>query len=407
MSWLIRNWPLKLGALLLATILYTGLVFSGSFSEQTFSGVPIVTLGQPEGSYLMTQQLNTVDIRYRIAADAPARVTVDSFAVTVDLSGYDMDLAPQRQSLPLRVRAVSEGLAIVSFEPSAVSVSIDVLAERQVRVTVDSGEVPPGLEIGTPRLGDRLVTASGPASLLARVDHAVARVRIDQSGIDVSSQVELDPVDVDGRTVASVELTPSTTHVDVDVSTVETSKTVPVRPILSGTPAPGYEIVSVSVDPAVITLLGSPEALAAITEVVTEPISLAGRTATLAVPGVLVVPPDMRLAIEAPGPTVTVDLRAAILARTFVLAVQCFGEPVGSACLPQVGQVAVTLRGTLAALDAVDPGTLIVTLDVTGLGPGTHAVVPALSTPGGLLLVGISPGSVTVVITPPATPPAA
>src|SRR3990172_1295525 len=159
MSWLIRNWPLKFGALVLATILYTGLVFSGSFSEQTFPGVPIVTLGQPEGSYLMTQQLDTVDIR-----------------------GYDMALAPQRQSLPLRVRAVSDGLTILEYEPGAVSVSIDVLREREVRVTVDSGEGPPGLEIGTPQLGDRLVTASGPASLLARVDHAVARVRIDQSG---------------------------------------------------------------------------------------------------------------------------------------------------------------------------------------------------------------------------------
>jgi YbbR domain-containing protein len=406
MSWLIRNWLLKLGALLVATMLYTGLVFSGSFSEQTFPGAPIVTLGQPEGSYLMTQQLNTVDIRYRIASDAPARVTVDSFAVTVDLSGYDMDLAPQRQSLPIQVRAVSEGLTVLSFQPGAVSVSIDVIAERQIRVTVDSGEVPAGLEIGTAQLSDRLVTASGPASLLARVDHAVARVRIDQSGIDVSTQIELVPVDVDGRAVASIELTPSTTQVEIDVSTVETSKTVPVRPILSGTPAPGYEIASVAVDPAVVTLLGSPEALTAVTEVVTEPISLAGATASLAVAGVLVIPADTRIASEAPDPTVTVNLRAAIQARTFVLAVQCFGEPAGSACLPQVGQVAVTLRGTLAALDAVNPGTLTVIVDVTGLGPGTHAVVPSLTTPGGLLLVGISPGSVTVVITPPATPPA-
>lgn len=406
MRWLMRNWPLKLGALLLATILYTGLVFSGSFSETTIPGVPIVALAQPQDSYVLTQQLGAVDIRYRIATDAPARVTADSFAVTVDLSGYDMTLAPQRQSLPLRVRAVSAGLDIVSFEPSAVSVSVDVLAERQVRVTVDSGEVPPGLEIGTAQLGDQLVTASGPASLLARVDHAVARVRIDQSGIDVSGQVELVPLDVDGRTVASIELTPSTTRVEIDVSTVETSKTVPVRPILSGTPAPGYEIASVAVDPAVVTLLGSPEALTAITEVVTEPISLAGATSSLAVPGVLVIPADTRIAIEAPDPTVTVNLRAAILARTFVLGVQCFGEPAGSACLPQVGQVAVTLRGTLAALDDVDPGELTVTLDVTGLAPGTHAVVPSLSTPGGLLLVGISPGSVSVVITPPATPPA-
>src|SRR3972149_6707607 len=107
---------------------------------------------------------------------------------------------------PGRQGGEGAGLRLRSYEPSAVSVSIDALGERQVRVTVDSGEVPPGLEIGTPQLGDQLVTASGPASLLARVDHAVARVRIDQSGIGASAQVELDPVDVDGRTVASVGL---------------------------------------------------------------------------------------------------------------------------------------------------------------------------------------------------------
>ena len=33
MRFLLRNWHLKLSAVLLATVLYTGLVFSGSFSD--------------------------------------------------------------------------------------------------------------------------------------------------------------------------------------------------------------------------------------------------------------------------------------------------------------------------------------------------------------------------------------
>lgn len=405
MAWLIRNWPLKLGALALAAILYTGLVFSGSFSEQTFPGVPVSTLSQPDDSYLVTQQLGTVDVRYRIAADAVAHVTAESFAVTVDLSGYDMARAPENQALPLRVRSLVEGVTILSYAPATVSVAIDRLAERQVRVEVDYGAVPPGLEVGTPRLDERQVTASGPASRLARVDHAVARVRIDQSGIDVSAQVELVPVDADGRSVESVEITPSAVHVDIDVSTLETSKTVPVRPVLSGSPAAGFAVGSVTVEPAVVTLLGAPEVLAAITEVTTQPISLAGAERTLLVAGVLVIPDGARLADDAAAPpTVSVELRESIQARTFGLAVQCSGQPVGSTCVPQVGQLAVTLRGTLAALDAVDPVTLIALLDVTGLAPGNHQVVPELTAPDGLLIVGISPGSVTVVISAPATP---
>jgi len=45
------------------------------------------------------------------------------------------------------------------------------------------------------------------------------------------------PVDIDGRRVESVELTPSSIRVQIDVSTVETSRTVPIRPLLIGAPA--------------------------------------------------------------------------------------------------------------------------------------------------------------------------
>src|SRR4029077_719284 len=147
------------GALALSTVLYTGLVFSGSFTEQTFPGVAVTALGQPVGTYLLTQQLGTVDIRYRIASDAPAHVTAESFAVTVDLGAYDMSQSPQVQALPVHVRAVSDGLTVLSYSPSSVSVALDRLDEAQVRVGVDSGVVPTGLEIGPPRLSVSQVTA--------------------------------------------------------------------------------------------------------------------------------------------------------------------------------------------------------------------------------------------------------
>jgi len=47
---------------------------------------------------------------------------------------------------------------------------------------------------------------------------------------------------------------------------------------------------------------------------------------------------------------------------------------------------------------------LTVLLDASGLAPGTHQVVPTLTPPSGMTLVGISPGSVTVKIVPPPSP---
>jgi YbbR domain-containing protein len=407
MAWLVRNWALKLGALALATILYTGLVFSGSFSEQTFRGVPVTTVGQPDGTYLLTQQLGTVDIRYRVATDAPPRVTADSFAVTIDLGDYDMADAPQLQPLAVVVRPVTDGLTVLpNFFPTTVSVAIDRLGEARVRVAVESGEVPAGLEISAPRPSVQQVTATGPESLVRRVDRALATVRIDESGIDCCGQVELVPVDIDGRRVESVELDPSTVRIEIDVSTVETSRTVPIRPLLAGAPAAGFEVGTVTAEPSVVTLRGAPDVLAGIAEVLTEPVSLAGSDSTLRAPGTLVVPDGARLADPADAqPTIVVEIRETIATRTMLLGVVCSGEPAGSACLPQNSQVAVTLRGTASALDALDPAELTPIVDVTGLGPGDHLVEPTVTLPGGITLVSVSPASVTVTIVPPATPP--
>ena len=40
MAILLRNWPLKLGALVLSVLLYAGLVYSGSFTEQEVTESP-------------------------------------------------------------------------------------------------------------------------------------------------------------------------------------------------------------------------------------------------------------------------------------------------------------------------------------------------------------------------------
>jgi YbbR domain-containing protein len=405
MGWLTRNWHLKLAALGLAMILYTGFVYSGSFTDQVFPGLPVAAINQPSGAYPLTQQLGTVDVQYRLAADAPERVTADSFAVTVDLGDYDMERAPELQSLEVRVTSLQQGLEVLSFTPTTVPVALDQLAERTVRVEIDTGDVPEGLAISTPRTSHDAVTASGPESQLGRVDHAVARVQIFESGIDVrEAQVPLVPVDIDGREVESVELEPATIQVEIDVRAVETSKTVPIRPVLTGSPAEGFQVNSVSVEPSVITIFGPPNAVEEITEITTEPLVLDGASANLELEAALDLPEDTRTADDAPAPVVTVVVRPSIVTRTFLVGVTCEGAPDDAACLPQQEQVSVTLRGQAATLADLDPADLTPTLDASGLGPGSHSLTPTFSLPNGVDLVTVSPGSVTVQIVPPATP---
>ena len=52
----------------------------------------------------------------------------------------------------------------------------------------------------------------------------------------------------------------------------------------------------------------------------------------------------------------------------------------------------MTVGGTVASLDALDPRSLAVVADVDGLAPGSHKVKLKISLPADVKLVGIEPG---------------
>jgi YbbR domain-containing protein len=406
MSWLIRNWELKLGAAGLATILYTGLVFSGSFADGRLPGVPIQRINQPNGAYVITQDLPTVEVHYRQSRDTTGVPNTGSFAATVDLSQYDMQRAGQPQSLPAQVSSLADGVSVLDYSPTTVTLTLDLLSSKDVDVRVVHGPVPQGLELGTPNISVTSVSARGPSSLVSQVVSAQASINIDASGIDFQGPVELQPVDANGDPVPSVDLTPSSVVVRVPVTTQETNKTVPVVPRIIGTPAAGFQVRALTVTPAALTVRGTPELLANLTELSTEAINLKGLSAatTFSVkPGL---PAGIRLVGDAPASVaVKVDIGPAISSKTFLVGVVCRNVPAGDTCLPQVSQISMTLAGSLPALTALKASSFTPTLDVTGLSPGTHSVTPTVSLPAGISLIAFAPGQVTVVISAPSPSP--
>ena len=405
MGVLLRNWHLKLGAVALATVLYTGLVFSGSFSDATRQ-VPVQVTGQPEGVFVLTQPVATVNVSYRVSNETAQTVSDRSFVATVDLSEYDMDRAPEPQVLPVRVEALADGLQVGTVDPATVTVALDRVEVRSIPVVVEYEPVPEGLEVDEPVVDVDDVEARGPASLLERVDHAVARVLIDASGIDVERDVTLEPVDFDGQPVESVDLSPGTVSVQIDVRTLETNRTVPVRPQVEGTPAAGFALESLSVDPSTVTLRGLPDVLADVEQVLTEPLSIADASEDQTFTAALVLPDGVRLSDAAAEPSVnvTATIAPSVSSRSFVVGVVC-ADAGTNACLPSLDQITVTLGGPADQLASLDAADVTGILDVGGLAAGQHTVDVALpALPDGVDLIGITPSTVTVTIVPPATP---
>jgi YbbR domain-containing protein len=391
----------------LATVLYTGLVFSGSFSESTIQ-VRVEGVNPPDSSIVLSGDLGLVEVRYRTANDVSITVSDQAFAATVDLSEYDMDRAPEAQVLDVEVVALFDGIEILSVGPETVRVAIDRIEVRTVPVEVVPGVVPEGLEIGDPVVSDEEVQVRGPASVVASVDRAEALVRIDASGIDVNQPVALVAVDVRGQPVGAglVDIEPETVSVQIDVQATETSRTVPIRPDITGTPAPGFALESLGVEPSTVTLRGLPDVLSEISEVLTEPLSIDDVSSEQAFEAELVLPEGTRLADESAETvaTVTAQIGPSVSSRTFVVGVVCAGNG-DNACLPALEQVTLTLSGPGGALSDLTAADLTPTLDVSGLGPGTYNLPPtAGGLPEGIEMLAITPASVSVTVRAPATP---
>lgn len=395
---LVHNWPLKLAAIGLATLLYGGLVLSESTRTLTELSIPIEA-SEPPGAFLLTTLDPVTEIRYFAPPDV--RPLSSDFEASVDLSGIQAGSGPHR--LPVRVISIDNRITVVSVQPSEVTVDLDRLDERMVEVVVDHDAPPPGLELGDQSVSPPRVLVSGPASVLERVATVRASVTIPPSGIDVDRDFDLVAVDDLGEAVAQVDIEPRVARVTIPVFSNRETRTLPVNPVVTGDPAAGFEIADVTVDPLVILVEGDADQLAELVRIDTTHIPMTGVSSDRTVRVGLDLPTGI-LPVGQDQVSVTITLRPVTATRTFSAGLRLIGAGPGLAYRVDADRILVTIGGSEADLDRLSGASLVVDLDVGGLGPGTQAVPVSADLPPGATLVSATPATVGVTIAPSASP---
>lgn len=154
------------------------------------------------------------------------------------------------------------------------------VVERVLRAPVEFQNLPNGLEL-VGNLPDtvevRLRGSSGALSRMGAGDlAAVLDLRTARPGRRLfhltPSQVTV-PYGIN-----AVQVGPSTVTMEFEASGV---RTVPVEPDIEGRPDPGFEVTSVTSDPASVEVAGPESALRRLDAVVTEPVSVNGETRSI------------------------------------------------------------------------------------------------------------------------------
>jgi YbbR domain-containing protein len=393
---LFNNWPLKLAAVGLATLMYGGLALSQN--TQLYPGqIPVHYVNEPPDTVKLPSTPAPVEA-IRFFAPSNVLVAASSFLATIDLADYDGKVGVFQ--VPISVTSPDPRVTVLGFTPQFATIELDALISRvDIPVKVVHGTVPDKLTVGEVKSDPSTVTVSGAASLVSQVDSVRADVAIQAGGIDVDEDVRLVPVDKLGNALIPVEVTPPTARVTIAVSADSRTKTLPVNPIVTGTPAAGFEIESVTVSPQVALVSGDANDLQSLAAVDTEPASITGVSSDTTLEVALAPPPGVVAVDEGPI-RVSVTIRPVTGTRTFSAGLRLVGASSMLSYKLSVDHVLVTIGGSTAELDRLSGAALVMDLDVTGLKAGAHEVEVTANLPVGTTLVASSPPTVVVTIAP-------
>lgn len=173
-------------------------------------------------------------------------------------------------TLPVEI-AAPPGLRVVQVYPSEVDLTVDSLVEKMVPVVVNLlGDPPRGYAVQTPLCQPDTVMVSGPSKAVAEVTQATAVVNVDSATQDIALTLTVSTGNL------AISLSPAMVRVTVPVSETGLTKSVSVQPHITGIPATGFEVKSITSEPAAIQVAGPAETVEGLSEVQTVPVDISG-----------------------------------------------------------------------------------------------------------------------------------
>ena len=393
------NWPLKLAALGLATVLYAGVALSES--TRTWEGpVAIEVLRAPTGGALLESPGVVDEIRFRAPQEVADQLTAGSFRASIDLSALEPRVGAEPVPVTVDVFPADPRVRVVDHSPRSVNVRLDQVVSRGLPVTIDTGVVPEDIVLGPVIATPNRVSVRGASSRVQNVRSVVGRVVVDGSGINIDQDVALEAYDEQGSLVAGVELEPESVGVTADVARQQAYATLPVVPQLTGQPASGKRVANVSVVPAAVTVSGENPEVRQLTAISTDPVDISGQEVELVTEVPLVFPGE----VTSPGGatvTVMVTFSDELASRSYQVGTALVGTRPDRTYRIVDPSITVVVAGTQVQLDELEVSEVVVDVPVADLDVGDHAVAPSVELPRGLRVTRLEPDAVRVTVGQP------
>jgi YbbR domain-containing protein len=295
--------------------------------------------------------------------------------VTLDLSGLEAGV----HTLTPQVTLGLSPAEVVRMDPSSVFVKLESVISETFPVEVKTlGNTAIGYELSAPELSTDSVLVTGPQSLVDAVDMVAVEVDIEDVSEDINRELTLNAYDAEDNVINAVSISPNAIQVNIPVIQRDNFKSVVVKIVTSGQIAAGYKLTEILASPLTV-MIYSPDANVVNSVpgfVETTPISLDGANESMEIRATLNLPEGVTV-VGSQNITVQIGIAPVESSINFNnIPVQFEGLGAGLSATTSPDTVDVYLSGPLYLLEALDPATLVVAIDLTDRGIGTYQLAP-------------------------------
>ncbi len=293
-----------------------------------------------------------------------------------------------------------DGVWSTKVTPSRLEIVVENTVSRDfvLEPEIVKGAIDPTQRIGRITPETTLVTARGPASLMARVARVVLPIEVGNQTRDFTGTFTPVAQDDQGRAIPEITISPNSVRATVEITA--RGKSVAVITQLIGTPAQGLDILERTVNPPTVLVDGPQDVLDDLVVVRTLPIDVSGATEDISQRIGLDLPEGVRIVEQLDG---LVQVYVQIGQRGVrqplpgqVVKVVNLAPGLTAEWEPrEVTVVVVAAADVLSRLTADD---VLIQINLEGLGPGDYDLRPSVVLPPNVQWISTDPPTVRVSI---------
>lgn len=395
-------WGYKICAVILALLVWSYVIVTQNPMTE-LSYTVTVEMRNLDSSLAIPETNRQVSVTVQGSGTVLTSMTRSQICAYVDFTGAEAG----EVTLPVHVDNLPDGITLASVMPESLSYELEAVISKSFPVEVRMvGDAADDCTLLEPVLEPELVTLSGSADSLSQVSSVFVTADISgiSSGFDKNLAVEVQ--DAAGTNISGLfGIAPGSVQTMIPVVTTQPEKSVAISPVITGTPAVGYQVSRVVVMPATVRAFGDLSQLNQLYYIETEPVDVTGLKKNASFNMDLVRPNGITTDHSTVNVVVQIEpTHSAVITKDGLLHLE--GLIPELVCEVPSMTIEITVSGPQTDIAALQDVDVVPYIDMSGITePGTYSLPVKVALPANISPVSTDPEIVSLVVTEAELPP--